>query len=169
MNIICLDIDDCIFPSNVNYFGRTEDALEVFKINLKRLKMIIEKYNFKLFMTSSWYSLYDLKEGSLVLKDRREIDIDKEVNAAHSLIMHYIRDDFIGLSEGDRKQDIVSLLQMENIEKMIVLDDWDLSEECNLSKRSHFIPMFGFVDGNVGFIIDKFMKTGQKVLRRSYY
>ncbi len=31
MNIICLDIDDCIFINDSTYAGEAEDALDLFK------------------------------------------------------------------------------------------------------------------------------------------
>jgi hypothetical protein len=39
MTILALDIDDCIFPSNNSYFGRLDDALDILKLNMKRVKM----------------------------------------------------------------------------------------------------------------------------------
>lgn len=42
MNIIALDIDDCILPSEQTYFGQTDDALSLLEINLKRLVLMFE-------------------------------------------------------------------------------------------------------------------------------
>jgi hypothetical protein len=173
-NLICLDIDDCIFPSNQNYFGKTTDALKVLEINLKRLVMILEKYNLKLFMTSSWYHLYEIEagcNGKLIPRDntRKQFEYDNEIKGAHDLIVKYIEKYFIGMSSGDRSQDIINLLQDENYNKIIVMDDWNLQKECDLSDRALYIPMYGYIDGNVGFMIHKFMMEDTKVTRRSYY
>jgi len=174
INLICLDIDDCILPSNQNYFGKTTDALEIFEINLKRLVMILEKYNLKLFMTSSWYHLYEIEavlKGNLKPKDTtlKQFQYDKEIKSAHNLMVKYIEKYFIGMSSGDRSQDIINLLQNEKYDKIIVMDDWDLQKECNLSDRSLYIPMYGYIDGNVGFMIHKLITENKKVARRSYY
>ena len=174
IDLICLDIDDCIFPNNNNYFGKTEDSLQILEINLKRLVMILEKYNLKLFMTSSWYHLYDYDSGcngKLTPLDSsiKQFQYDNEIKKAHELIVKYIEKYFVGMSSGDRQQDIINLLQEEKYNKIIVLDDWNLKEQCDLSDRSLYIPMYGFIDGNVGFMIDKFMTQDLKTKRRSYY
>lgn len=54
MTILALDIDDCIFPSNNSYFGRLDDALDILKLNMKRIKMMLTKYDMRIFITSSW-------------------------------------------------------------------------------------------------------------------
>ena len=152
MNIICLDIDDCVLPSDVNYFGRTEDSLAIFEINLKRLRMIIEKYDFKVFITSSWYILLSLKEGNLGLTTDRD---DYVTLMGYGLMKKYIGKYIIGLSDGDRSKDI-ELLKSHVNNKIVILDDWDLSEHN--SDSCLFINMSGFISGNVGYKIDRFMK-----------
>jgi len=152
MNIICLDIDCTILPSDVNYFGRTEDSLHILEINLKRLRMIIEKYDFKVFITSSWYMLLSLKDGNLGLKTDRE---DYMTLMGYGLMKKYIGKYIIGLSDGNRDDDI-RLLKSHVNNKIVVLDDWDLSEHN--SDTCLFIEMNGFISGNVGFKIDQFMK-----------
>lgn len=57
MTILALDIDDCIFPSNNSYFGRFDDALDILKLNMKRVKMMLTKYDMQVFITSSWFIL----------------------------------------------------------------------------------------------------------------
>jgi hypothetical protein len=154
MNIICLDIDDCILPSDANYFGRTEDSLQILEINLKRLLMIIEKYDFKIFITSSWYVLLSLKDGKLGLKS--DVD-DYMILMGYGLIKNYIGEYIVGLSCGDRDKDIRNLKETN---KIVVLDDWDLSEHN--SENCKFIEMSGFISGNVGYKIDEFMKKENK-------
>jgi len=156
MNIIALDIDDCILPTDVNYFGRTEDSLDVFEINLKRLRMIIEKYDFKIFITSSWYILLSLDENEFRLKTDRN---DYITLMGFGLMKKYIGKYIIGLSCGDRNQDIKDLKQTN---KVLILDDWDLAHHN--SENCLFINMSGFIDGNVGYKIDKFMKKEENGL-----
>ena len=39
MNIICLDIDDCIFINDSTYAGKAEDALDLLEINLNNTNL----------------------------------------------------------------------------------------------------------------------------------
>lgn len=43
MNIICLDIDDCIFINDSTYAGKAEDALDLLEINYIYQSLIILK------------------------------------------------------------------------------------------------------------------------------
>jgi len=150
-NIICLDIDDCILPSNVNYFGKTDDALHILEINLKRLKMILDKYEMKVFITSSWYILLELDSKNIILKSDRN---DTTTLIGFGLIKKYIGKYIIGLSNGDRSEDIEKLKSEGN--KVVILDDWDLKKHQD--ENCLYVSMCGFIDGNVGFMINSFMK-----------
>ncbi len=66
MNIICLDIDDCIFINDSTYAGKAEDDLDLLEINLKRLILIMSKWNFKIFITSSWYIILILEDNNIL-------------------------------------------------------------------------------------------------------
>lgn len=162
-NIIALDIDDCILPSNNNYFGRTEDDLQILEINLKRLRMIIEKYNFEVFITSSWYSILELNDGYLKLKSDRS---DYTTLMGFGLIKKYIGKNIIGLSDGCREEDIRGLVKEGN--KVVILDDWKLQHLQDEDKTNNtlYIEMIGFIDANVGFMINKFMKENKIIKRR---
>ena len=72
MNIICLDIDDCIFINDSTYAGEAEDALDLLEINLKRLLLIINKWDFKVFITSSWFSILILEENNMDLSEIKD-------------------------------------------------------------------------------------------------
>jgi len=45
LKILTLDIGDCIFPSNNSYFGRMDDNVDISKLNMKRIHMMLEKYD----------------------------------------------------------------------------------------------------------------------------
>ena len=151
MNIIALDIDDCILPTNVNYFGMTDDADAIFEINLKRLEMIIEKYNMKVFITSAWYSILTLENGILDLKYHK-----KEGNSTFrqfKLLNKHIGKYVIGLSCGNRETDI-DILSTDN--QVVILDDMDLTHLEN--ENCLFCMTKGFISGNHGYKIKKFIE-----------
>ena len=154
-NIVALDIDDCIMPSDINYFGRSDDSIKVFEINLVRLAMILEKYNMKVFITSSWAHIIEIKDKSLFLTSERN---DVNTLLGFALLKKYIENYIIGLSCGDREKDIRKLQKEGN--KIVILDDWKLQylQDEDKTKNTLYIEMSGFIDGNVGFMIDQFMK-----------
>lgn len=159
MRIICLDIDDCILPSDQNYFGKTDDSLELLEINLKRLNMITEKYNAKIFITSSWYSIMTFKDGILTLNNR---GLSKEVaekgwylleTKAFNLIKKYLEKDIIGLSGGNRNADINNLKEEHSI---VIIDDMELSQHED--DNCVYCYTHGFIDGSIGYKIHNFWK-----------
>ena len=163
MNIVCLDIDDCILPSNSNYFGKTDDALDILEINLKRLKMILDKYDMKVFITSSWYSMLTLNKFNEINMEDRGLTVSMEMkpyykfeNMAFAKLKFYLDGYVIGMSCGNRMTDIRTLVKEGH--KLVVLDDWDLQEVCDESENSLFCYTTGLIDGQIGFKIDKFMK-----------
>lgn len=75
-NVLALDIDDCILPSEGTYFGRVHDTLEILELNLKRIKMMLDKYNMKVFITSSWYIHLTLDtDGNITYKNPYRLSI----------------------------------------------------------------------------------------------
>lgn len=130
--IICLDIDDCIFSPNVLLLDGLEDSYEILKINLKRLRMLIEKYQAKIFITSSWYVRFKLENNRIIPKYKSKDPI-------YYLLDKYLEDNIYGLSSGCRERDIRTLLKENN--KVVTLDDMDLSF---IEHRNH---MFCLTDG----------------------
>lgn len=129
-NIICLDIDDCIFLNTNSWVGELDDNFDLLEINLKRLRKVLDKFNAKIFITSSWYSILILENNNLIYnnngyglpgKDYYEIEYK-----AFQLIKKYLDGYVIGLSCGSRTKDI-QLLCMNNQNKILALDDMDLS------------------------------------------
>ena len=166
MNIICLDIDDCILPTNNNYFGRTDDDIQILEINFKRLRMIMDKYDMKVFITSSWAHILELEGDYLSLSSERS---DFTTLMGFGLMQRYIGRDIVGLSCGCRETDIRKL-QKEG-HKIVIMDDWKLQHLQDEDKTGNtlYIEMIGFLDGNVGFMIDRFMKLDEITKRRGDY
>jgi len=152
MNIIALDIDDCILPTNVNYFGMTDDADMMLEINLKRLAMILEKYDMKVFITSAWYAILKFVDGELSMKYPKEHSERNEYKQ-FDLIKKYIGDNIVGLSCGNREKDIKEL-SVDN--KVVIIDDMDLKHLEN--ENCLFCEVKGFINGNVGYKIRNFFK-----------
>ncbi len=164
MYIIALDIDDCIYPSNVNYFGLTNDDFEMLEINLKRLVMILDKYNMMVFMTSSFYSRVRLEGKDLKwgcdskhgIKHPPYYQYDKEMMR---LLQKYLDGYWYGLSCGGRGSDVRRLVNEHN--KVIILDDMPL-DSFNIddvdSNKYTYIKTIGFINGNVGYRIKNFIE-----------
>lgn len=156
MRIICLDIDDAILPSNNTYFGQVDDNFQILELNMKRIQMMINKYNMKVFITASFYSSLILDEnGNVKLKNINSINPKSyEVNALN-LISKYLDGYVIGLSSGDRFEDIKELLNEGHV--VIAIDDMDLSsiEHDNFL----FIETHGFITNNLTFKINSFIKV----------
>lgn len=130
-NIICLDIDDCIFLNTNSWVGELDDNFDLLEINLKRLKKVLDKFEAKIFITSSWYSILILENNNLIydnpcygLPGKSYYDIEYK---AFQLLKQYLDGYVIGLSCGGRKTDIETLCNDKN-NKVIAIDDMDLSE-----------------------------------------
>lgn len=154
-NVLALDIDDAILPSDSNYFGRTNDSLEIFEINLKRLVMILDKYDMEVFITSSWYVILKLVQGKL-LPSIRYIQTDRI--AQFDLLKKYLDERVIGLSCGDRETDINILCKKGY--KVVIIDDMDLSHLEN--ENCLFCDTRGLITGNIGYKIHKFMEKRER-------
>lgn len=158
MNIIALDIDDCIFPNDNTYAGRSNDALEILEINLKRLQLILNKYNAYIFITSSWYSILEYKNNKLYYNNFSALKTDKEYYqqeyGAFLLLKKYISHFIVGMSCGNRFKDIDKLLEENHT--VVALDDMDLStiEHDNYL----YVPTYGFITNHLIYDIHKFLK-----------
>jgi len=158
MRILALDIDDCIFPSNQTYFGMTDDNLLLLEINLKRIVLMLNKYDMKVFITSSWYSILKLKDNELLYDKELIYLTDKpyyqEEYSAFKLIKKYLEAYIVGLSCGSRDRDIKELLKNKN--QVIAFDDMDLS---HISDDNYlYVYVHGYVDNSISYKIKLFMK-----------
>lgn len=156
MNIIALDIDDCIFPNDNTYVGRTTDSLEILEINLKRLVLILNKFNAKIFITSSWYSILKLENNKLSYLNYDMLSKEKELYQHEYLgylcIKKYLERYIIDMSCGNRITDIQNLLGRNH--KVIALDDIDLSE---IEHENYlYLETIGLIDNRKLCKINKF-------------
>jgi len=173
MRILCLDIDDAIYPSNNSYFGRLDDALDILKMNMKRIEMMLEKYDMQVYITSSWYSILDLDENGKLSYEKAEAyelgdDFYKDEYDAFQVMKKVLDGKTVGLSKGNRYEDISRLLNEGLI--VISFDDMDLSPEEMLkqgskveqeifNKNYQYVELTGFITNRQSYIVDKFMRT----------
>jgi hypothetical protein len=172
MYILALDIDDCVFPSNNTYIGRMKDAHKILKLNMKRIKMMIEKYNMKVFITSSWFSILILEDGKIEYKQKESYIADKKYYRdeykAFKIIKKVLDGNIIGMSSGCRYTDISILLNEGRV--VVAIDDMDLSPvkiskfgghvEGGLLRGNYcFIETTGFLTNRHTYDIDKFMRN----------
>ena len=156
--IICLDIDDCIFLNANTWVCDMADNMEMLEINLKRLQKILDFYNAKIFITSSWYSILKL-EGNNIIYDNQCYGLpgksyyDEEFKA-FELLQKYLNGYVIGLSGGNRFEDIRKLLEQNH--KVIAIDDIDLSEIKD--ENYLYLRVNGFITNKDLYLIYNFMK-----------
>lgn len=158
MNILALDIDDCILPSENTYFGRINDSIEILKLNLVRISRMIEKYQMQVFITSSWHSILELDGSDIKYRGRGDFENAKDFYklefAAFELLAGTLNGYVIGLSKGDRFEDIEKLLGHGC--RVIALDDMDLSSITH--HNFLFVESSGFLTNDLTFKIDNFFK-----------
>lgn len=166
MFILALDIDDCIYPNNNTYLGRMDDSLDILKMNVKRIQMMIEKYKMQIFITSSWYIILNIEPDGTVSYSNKFFDevSDKSFYIQEKMAFDIMKPLFdynvVGLSKGDRYQDIKRLL--ENGCVVLSFDDMDLSNdkidvEPVFFKNYKYIKMNGFLTNDKIFEINSFL------------
>jgi hypothetical protein len=153
--ILCIDIDDCLWPSNQTYLGQMNDSELLLQLNINRIKGIIKLFNAKIFITSSWSTILTLKKNKIEFKKQFNNDYYKTETIVLN-ILKQLDGNFIGLSCGDRRKDILKLLK-NNV--VIALDDE------NLTDISHndflFLETIGYITNRHGFEIKEFIKNKQ--------
>jgi len=159
MNILCLDLDDCILPSPVTSFGLLEDDIDIFEINLKRIVIMLKKYEMKVFLTSSWSSLFDYNNGKITIKKDFLEDFNKDKfpreNKIYNLLCSYLNYYFCGISSKNRDKDILKLL--EEGHTIVSFDDFDLSY---IDDKNHLhININGFFENRYMVKIDSFLRN----------
>ncbi len=160
--IVCLDIDDCIFLNRNTWVTDMNDNFEMLEINLKRLQKILDFYDAKVFITSSWYSILKLEDSNIVYGNPAydlpgKSYYDEEFKA-FKLLEKYLNGYVIGLSCGNRKRDIANLLKQNN--KIIAIDDSDLSD---IEHENYlYLNVNGFIQNNHLYKICNFMMEEEK-------
>jgi len=119
-NLICLDFDDCIVPWNdflPPYKPYDEEyTLKETRKNVDYIKKLCNKYNFEVFITSSWAMVLD-----------ENYNLDTKWEEIHYKILNIIKELPLISKDpfGDRHIAIDVLLENDNI--IVGIDDLDLS------------------------------------------
>ena len=163
-DIILLDIDDCIFPSNQTHFGTTNDALDILEINCKRLNMICSKFNLKIQIISSWSNSALLYEDNQLIYPEYKLQLeDKEYYKleyqAFLIIKKYLEEFTIEISSGNKEKDIKNKIQDNNFRKVIVIEDTNFSHMVNKHNFSYYIETLGFITNNIGYKIKEIIEN----------
>lgn len=159
MRIICLDIDGSILPSNNTYFGQVDDNFQILELNMKRIQMMANKYNMKVFITAAFYSSLILDDnGKVNLKNSNLVNPECYEAKIFNIISKYLDGYVIGLSSGCRIDDIKKLLNEGHI--VFAIDDTDLSSIKD--DNFLFIQTNGFITNNLTFKTDCFIKALEK-------
>ncbi len=163
--VLCLDIDDCIIPASSTYFGRFDDTLDIMASNMRRINAMIEMFDMGVFITSSWYSSLKIKDGVLQYNREHFADEENHLYNAFKLLRDGVGNRAIGLSCGDRRKDIITLLN--NGYKVIAMDDINLSrdqiihgytvDDEVLSNNYLFLHVRGFITNEHTFIARSFL------------
>jgi len=154
VNIIALDIDDCILPSEQTYFGQTDDALILLEINLKRLVMMCNKWNMKIHIISAWSSnLISDEYGNLALINRDLASLEYKGPESADLICKYLSGYIHGIKNTSKTKAIQSLL--EEGHKVVTLEDTDFSHIVHVNHL--FCKTYGFISNNHSYRISLFI------------
>jgi hypothetical protein len=136
MNIICLDLDDCILPNNVNSGFNDKEIYQILEKNLIKLVQLSKNINATFFLTSSWSIILNLDDGVFSFK--------KDLYSSYlpdtlPILSKYIGHNIVGLSNGDRYEDRRILLLEGH--KLIIFDDMQFDEKENqlYFKTNNFI------------------------------
>jgi len=163
--VICVDIDDSLLPAYDNYgFYKDTYAIDQFELNMKILRSYLKKRNnFDLFLTSSWSKLFDYDEENkfFKIKDKFKYEFEHSIHMHHMKIIYrlmneYLKGFFIGISEGNRTNDIIKL--SKDYKGVIAFDDFNLSDLEEKIKNFKYIPTYGALVPHMFYFIDNFLK-----------
>jgi len=153
MLILAIDIDDSLLPSNSNYFGTTDDALQMFEINLKRLEMIANKYECMFYMLSDWTIRMLVKDKEIKFVTPIHKTVHANQRYEKRLIKMYLSGRMLDVKDLNKRDAIKELLNEGHT--VISLDDEDLSDVIH--DRHLHCNIKGFINGNVGYNIKNFL------------
>jgi hypothetical protein len=152
-NLICLDFDDCIIEyrkkiNNKWVFNSHNEIIEKLKNNVNKIKDFCEKYNYKVFIISSWSTIID--ENTLQINENLLDNVQKEFwNILKELPI-------IGVDPFNDRILAMEVL-IENQNKIICIDDLDLTEHFKWAENN-FI-MINIIDGIGWNKFEKIKKT----------
>ncbi len=154
MNIIALDIDDCILPSEQTWLGQTDDALALLEINLKRLVLMCNKWDMEIFIISAWSVNLKTSNKNLEMKHRNLTDLEYKGQKSAKLICNYLSGYIYGIKDTGKETAILNLL--EDGHKVVTIEDSDFS---HIIHENHlFCKTYGLINNRQAYNIKKFME-----------
>jgi len=129
-NILCIDFDDCIYPPSIltdKTFWDNSISIKQLDVNIDKVLKLKSVSNFEIFLTTSWSLSYDYCEEtkSVSLKNTFKEYMTSDTLAAQ-FYFEKLNGSIIGISKGDRKEDILDLLDKGY--RVVAIDDMDLSD-----------------------------------------
>ena len=142
MNIIALDIDDCILPSEQTCVGETGDTLALLEINLKRLVLLCNKWDMEIYIISAWSSILTTDTNKNLLIENQNL-VAYEYKGEHSaqMICKYLSGYIHGVKDTSKETAIHNLLNKGH--KVVTIEDTDFS---HILHNNHlFCKTVGFI------------------------
>ena len=166
-NLLCLDFDDCIYPSpSPTRWCNKEIALSTLSLNFKKLDLFLENNNASVFITSSWSCLFDYYKDTkmIVAKDTVKHNWDQDNHEgfdterqAYNIMINHLNGKIVGISQGNRDKDIIELAK--HYDKIVVFDDFDLSDTCDQFDNVYFERVTGCLNNDILWRSDNFFNN----------
>ncbi len=141
MKIICLDIDDCLYPvvhdEESIYLNRLI-ALKQFELNLLKIQKICLSKNIKIHITSSWGQFLEFDEFGILQIINKSSDYYIK---GYLLIKKYLNSLITGIDKYNNRTFYIESIKEKN--RVLVLDDIDLkhveSQNCKYIKVNNHL------------------------------
>lgn len=156
--IICMDIDDSLFPSIQTHIGIVKDNNKIFKLNINRISKLIQRLETLEFRVSvciigDLISSLDLVDNKLKFKgDYHKKLYSKVVKRINKKLGKYLVKDY------DAKREVIIKYYLDNQDTYVIaLDDIDLSNIVN--DRYLYVPVYTFLTNRNLYAINNFIKN----------
>jgi len=164
-NVLALDLDDCIYDSSTLASDIKSDYWNIkgLEINLWKLSELIRTTDAKVFITSSWALEWEMAPQNQIRLNKESNSWDLfYVTQVTGLVQQYLGGHIIGLSEGDRIQDVKKLDDGTN--RIVCFDDWNYAKDVENANVKFFLTL-GSITKNILWDAQKFLNgtpTGRK-------
>lgn len=160
--IILLDIDDTILPSVQTHAGVIHDNKIIFDLNIKRLKLLCEKFDLDIAILSDW-SLHIKRVKLTIDGDARDdkfayFGSSKNESALFNDLKDALFNRIVDSRENLSKESYIKkVIQEAKYEKVIIIDDSDFSQNVNYNNGSYYIKGCGFITNPMISVIKNIM------------
>ena len=160
--IILLDIDDTILPSVQTHAGVIQNKKIIFDLNIKRLKLLCEKFDLDIAILSDW-SLHIKRVKLTIDGDARDdkfayFGSSKNESALFNDLKDALFNRIVDSRENLSKESYIKkVIQEAKYEKVIIIDDSDFSQNVNYNNGSYYIKGCGFITNPMISVIKNIM------------